>query len=452
MSRLGTIPLSEIPDVVSNGQCIGCGFCQVPLDSLATSSPISMQWSSEEEIWVPVVDPTDRLSEDRICPGAVMDMPALSERVFGHQPSDPIVGEAVRIAAGHATDESVRSRAASGGITTAILTHLFEAGAIDATYCTFGRSPTQGEGRLVRSSQELISASGSHYHPVDFGAALQKLSKGNERFAFVGLPCEVAAMREVMLARPDIADRCVVLIGLFCGGINRFSGIARYLEHFGISGAAVKEIDYRDGAWPGQIRLKTGDGEKTVPRIFNNTRWRILRYVIAFQGYWMLPRCRICPDQIADFADIAVGDPHLPRFKDVRSPGHSAVVARTARGLSILQSSEISGAIALEPLSRDEIVRSQGYTLENRRQATLYAKIARTLGMTPPKVSIYAGLEKHRTRHQAVYAYVDLLKVKARNWRWLRPFHLPIQVFEYLFLTFSVRLLLMRLNKLIRGV
>lgn len=450
---LGTIPVSGLSEVVARGQCIGCGFCQISLNDTEGGANVDLVWSGREEHWVPTVsDPDRRSNEPRVCPGAAMDMVALSQRMFGNQPSDPMVGEHNLIAAGHAKDDAIRRAAASGGMTTAILTHLFEVGVIDAAYCSFGRSPVGGKGQLVRTSRDLGPAMGSHYHPVNFGAFLAELAKGSERFAFVGLPCEVAALRQLMWVRPDIAARCVLVIGLFCGGINRFSGVARYLSSFGIGTGSVREIDYRDGPWPGHIRVVSDQEEYHIPRILNNTRWRILRYMISFQGYWMLPRCRICPDQIADFADIAVGDPHLARFKSSNSPGHSAVIARTIQGRAVLLAAQAAGAITLEPLSPAELVQSQGYTLENRRQATLYAKVATRLGMTPPFLTVYHELKRYRSAHQTIYAYVDLIKIRVRNWRWLRPFYLPIQVFEYLFLTFSVRLLIERLRKLVTGI
>ena len=453
MTGPGFVPASSLSDVVKRGQCIGCGFCQIDLSEVKANPRITLEYSQVEEHWVPRTgkgghDPSD----SRICPGATMDMVSLSENVFHRQPRDLMVGEHLLIAAGHATDQKIREAAASGGVTTAILSHLFDAEAIDVAYCTFGRSPQDGEGRLVRSSDDLTQAMGSHYHPVNFGRSLTELVHSNERFAFVGLPCEVAAMRQLLSVRSDVARRCIVLIGLFCGGINRFSGIGRYLSNFGVDPATVREIDYRDGAWPGQISATTEAKVHRIPRIFNNSRWGILRYVISFQGYWMLPRCRICPDQIADFADIAVGDPHLTRFKGSNSLGHSAIVARTKRGEAMLLAAQDAGAISLEPLSRDELVKSQSYTLENRRQAILYAKVAENLGMIPPHLVTYEGLDKFRTRHQTVYAYVDLIKIRVRSWHWLRPLYFPLQVFEYLFLTFSVRVLIERLKKLIRGV
>jgi coenzyme F420 hydrogenase subunit beta len=455
MSALGTISTAQVPSVVKNGQCIGCGFCQIDVARSEPNARIDMTFSTEEEIWTPsLTGPINEAAAGlHVCPGAKMDMQEVAQAVFNRQPDDALVGESLLITAGYAHDPSVRQAAASGGVTTALLDYLFARGEIDVAYCSAGRDPKHGKAVLARSSDEIRQTMGSHYHPINFGSQLPALIHSEDRFAFVGLPCEIAAMREMMIARPDVRDRCVALIGLFCGGINRFSGIGKYLENFGTDPKAVDDIDYRDGAWPGQIRLTTTDGAapKIIPRIMNNSRWNILRYVISFQGYWMLPRCRICPDQIADFADIAVGDPHLPRFKSHGSPGYSAVIARTNKGLEIVNGAVETNAIVLEPLSRDELVKSQGYTLENRRQALLYSKVASLLGMKPPVISIYKGLNSHKTWHQYVYAFVDLIKIKVRRRKWLRPFYMPLQIFEYLFLTFSVRVLLNRLGKLARG-
>jgi len=430
---------------------MGCGFCSVPLADSQGAPTVEIRWSTKHEHWGPHVNDGGNLSGDkRICPGAIMDMPGLSELVFGKQPDDIMAGETKRIAAGYAADPEVRRQAASGGIITALLTGLLEDNAIDVAYCVAGKNPRSGHGMLLRDTEGLRIAAGSHYHPVAFGSALAELVESKERFAFVGLPCEVSAMRKMMAQKPDLANRCVVIIGLFCGGINRFSGIARYLEHFGGPPGAVEEIDYRSGTWPGEIQITSGGGTaiRTVPRIRNNTRWNILRYMISFQGYWMLPRCRICPDQIADFADIAVGDPHLPRFKSQNTQGYSAVVARTANGLNIVQAATDAQRIVLEPLSRDELIASQGYTIENRRYALVYARVAKRLGFEPPRLRVYTGLEKPRNAHQNIYAFVDMAKIRYRHLKWLRPFYLPLQIFEYLFLTLSPRFVLARLRKL----
>lgn len=471
--EIGTVSVTDLRDVLRRGQCIGCGFCTVPLTTQCPSEiaadsshtddvEIQLGWSPELEHWVPQyvnagsADNIDAVPSGahrearRICPGAKMNMRAISHSVFGREPEDVMAGEIISVHAGYAANEDVRRQGASGGVTTALLNHLFNTEQIDAAYCAVGRNPKSGRGILLRSASDLPSAMGSHYHPVNFGAGLDGLARSDARFAFVGLPCEIAALRQLMLFRSDIAERCVVTIGLFCGGINRYSGIGRYLKRFNIKPDEVEEIDYRYGSWPGRIKYITRDGasSKTIPRIHGNSRWNILHYMISFQGYWMLPRCRICPDQIADFADIAVGDPHLSRFKTHDSAGYSAIIARTEKGIGVLRKAREAGVVVLENLTRDEVVASQGYTLENRRHTKVYTKVASVLGITPPDVSTYSALPTSRSRHQYVYAFVDLWKIRVCKVGIFRPFYLPFQIFEYLFLTLSPRLVLTRLRKL----
>ena len=58
--------------------------------------------------------------------------------------------------------------------------------------------------------------------------------------------------------------------------------------------------------------------------------------MIGTQGYWQFLRCRLCPDQVNDFADIALGDPHLKEYKNYDNDGYSIVISRTSKGQNIL--------------------------------------------------------------------------------------------------------------------
>jgi len=453
-----TLPLGLHPveQIVADGHCMGCGFCTLAYSHDKRGPPITMRYSPERDHYVPVVEnwrPGDDTG-DPVCPGKSMDMPALSFAVHGHEPLDPIAGEIVAVRAGYAADAVVRRASASGGITTALLGYLFDAGIVDAAYCAVaGDDPMKSVGRLIRSKAELADIHGSIYHPVNFGADLEQLVNGTERFAFVGLPCEVAGLEMLKNAAPEVAKRHIVSIGLFCGGINSYKGIGYYLEGFGIPWSDVGAIDYRYGDWPGQIRLRrksTGE-EWFVPRIHGNSRWKILRYMVGFQGYWMLQRCRMCPDQVSDFADIAVGDPHLPRFRERGGAGVSAIVSRTVRGEALLVEAIAAGRVVEEPIGLEEIVESQGYTLDNRRHCTAYGRVGALFGLKYPDIKVYAPLEQSlRWRHYK-YAFVDLFKVALPDRKVLRCFHIPWQVFEYLFVTFAPRVFRKRLARLMRN-
>ena len=175
-------------------------------------------------------------------------------------------------------------------------------------------------------------------------------------------------------------------IGLFCGGINHKEGIDYYLSNFDWSLGEASKINYRYGKWPGDIKIESKNRKSIIPRVKGNTIWKIMRYVMAFQGYWMLNRCRLCPDQLSDLADISVGDPHLPRFKRNSNDGYSAVVTRSEEGHQIFHKILSESAKKAAELSEKDIIDSQGHTLENRKNVAAYIKISKILGL---KVPIY---------------------------------------------------------------
>jgi len=437
-------------DVVRRGQCMGCGFCTIPLKPAQVAG--QMVFNAKLGHHVPRF--TGPAPTDFVCPGSNMDMPQLAQLKHGALPNDPMLGTVIKSRAVFATNPEVRSRAASGGVIPALLTHLFETGQIDCVYCVEpGTAPDTAAGTIIRKAKDLGRTHGSVYHPVNFGGRLEELIAGLERFAFVGLPCEVAALEMLKQRLPELAKRHVISLGLFCGGINTFPGVAYYLKGFGHDGEDVEQISYRHGDWPGRIRVKLRSRAEPVeiPRIRGNSRWKILRYVIAFQGYWMLPRCRICPDQVSDFADVAVGDPHLPRFRARCGKGFSAVLTRSKRGEALVAAAISAGLLGEEELTRGEVIESQGYTLDNRRHALVYARVARWLGITPPKLNVYPTDQNGSSFRHWIYAWVDLGKIALPRHPVMQLIYMPWQVFEYLFLTFAPQRVWRRLRNLLHN-
>ena len=439
----------SVEDVWKARQCMGCGFCTVRTN--AQSLPAARTYFDDHstQFKPATIDP----SQSFVCPGTEMDMPTLHAQVYGSQPHDPLIGHYRLIAAIRSSGTSIQSRASSGGAIPAILRHLFATGQIDAAYCATNEgAPHDSSGRILRSESEISRIHGSIYHPINFGAELDQLLQENVRFAFVGLPCEVAALEMLKKQRPDIRSRHVLSIGLFCGGINELSGINYYTARYGANALTSANIQYRHGPWPGKMFVRDSHGSAlTIPRIRGNTRLGILHYVIAFQGYWMLPRCRICPDQIADFADIAVGDPHSPRFRNLHGQGWSALVVRSERGEQILSSMLTTGDVEQMPLDRTELIESQGYTLDNRRHAQVYVRVAQILGFRPPNIRVYGSLSQTESLRHYVYAAVDLIKLRLPRGRIIAKLYLPWQIFEYLFLTFAPNLVFRRIRKLMRN-
>ncbi len=436
--------MHPVDRVIRDGLCLSCGMCAASSPDVAERLAYDREWDQ----FVPVVREAGEGRPEPVCPGAGVDMNALSMQVHGRLPSDYLLGVYRKIRVCHATDEQVRRQAASGGVIPTVLRYLFDRGRIDEAYCVVpGEGPYDAHGRIIRSPEELEQTHGSVYHPCDYGRELRQLLwRDSGRFAIVGLPCHLEGFEMIKARRPELADRHVLSLGLFCGGVNRFEAMAYYLGSLGVPWDDVARIEYRYGPWPGSLRVvrRSSGEEHVLPRIQGNTRHRILRYVAAMQGYWMLKRCRICPDQISDFADIAVGDPHLPRYRRESGPGHSLVISRTERGEDVLRRLIDTRVLAAEETDREAVVQSQSYCLDNRRHAPAYLSAARLLGEPVPTVSVYPQTYRGlKVRHHK-WAVVDLGKIMLRRQRWLRPLYPWWQAFEYLFISFYPDLLLRR--------
>lgn len=451
--------LHPLQKLVKEGNCMGCGFCAatyVP-DNKLPQCNVEIKYDPQEDSFVPKVTNWQENTNpgSYLCPCGTVDMINLSKQVFNKLPEDYLLGIYQKLRVCYSTDEKNRSEAASGGIILEILKYLFETNQISMAYVLHpGKNPYGAEGIIINNLKQLKEIHGSVYHPTNFGASLKDLISQDGKFAFVGLPCQVEGLEMYKEKNPEFSKRHVLSIGLFCGGINKFSGVDYYLNGYNMSLKEIENIKYREGSWPGKIRVDLKNKElkekvKYIPRIKDNSRFKILRYIASFQGYWMLKRCRLCPDQINDFADIAVGDPHLKKYKEKKSSGYSAVITRSERGEKIIDDLINKGIIKSEPISRDEMIKTQGYTLDNRRHSLAYLKMNSFFGGVNPEITYYPEVEKNVSFRHYVYAFVDLAKIYLPKNRITKKLYIPLQIFEYLFITFTPSIILSRVKKLL---
>ena len=432
--------------------CIGCGFCQVAVDDKGEIHPTNakIEFDEQRSTFLASSSSMPKNRSNRVnagavadpyvvCPGRTMRLNSLYKAKYPAASS--YLGSYLDTEAAYCSDNSERIKAASGGIASALVKFLLEQGIAERAYMTRNNGPRQASAGAYMSLAEVDETiHDSIYHPTDFGAGLQHLVSCDKPFVFVGLPCEVAALEILMQQSKRLASRCRLTIGLFCGGINRLDGIEWYIRSMRPD---LKQpltcIRYREGYWPGHIKAEDGNASHIIARIKGNSRRRIIKYIAAFQGFFLQKRCRICPDQVAHLADIAVGDPHLPRFQSPTSLGVSAVVVRTERGQRYFDGLKKTGGIKTEALSATDIIESQGYTLKNRSHSVIYVEVARKLGMAAPSIE---DLEindvdlKHRKKIP-LYATIDLLKIKYRDNTVFRRLVMPLQIAEYLFIRFT---------------
>ncbi len=318
-------------DVRLHGDCIDCGLCY------------------------------------RFCPGREVDFAALSKAHLGSVPRDPLLGHYRQLSVAQARSQDIRERAASGGVITALLVHLLETkqieGALGVTMDP--DEPWKCRAAILRTTEEVQDAAQSKYSVVALDALLRSARQEPGSFALVGLPCHVHGLRRLQRLGSYRAKFPFVL-GLFCG-FNLEPSATRHLIHkMGLAPEQVAQLQYRGGPWPGGLVVDSRDGQQHV----------IPKDEYGYVNFTHVPRrCLVCPDLTNELADLSVGDTWLEEY----AGGWSTVIRRSAQGERLIQEAKQSGALRVEEIGRDALLRSHGHLIAYKKEG--YVVRQRWLGV-----------------------------------------------------------------------
>jgi len=285
-----------------------------------------------------------------ICPGAGISLQGLHG-------ADPFKGNVLQAYAGHAGNEAIRASGQSGGIVSALLFYLLESGRIDAALVV--AMPNDGSLRprpvLARTRAEVLASQGSKYCPVAPGALLEDVREG-ERIAMVGIPCQMHGIHNLSRQGNPLAERIEYRIGLFCDRTLLFSCIEMMARQARLRMDEISGLEFRSKSrhgWPGEVCFALVSGEK---RFFPASLRTNLKDLFT------PPRCRLCFDKLNVFSDLAVGDAWgiSPSAR-----GDSVILARSEKGVLLLQEAAAHGFLRLEKIGMDRVF--QGQNIERKR-------------------------------------------------------------------------------------
>lgn len=257
------------------------------------------------------------------------------------------------VSTGWATDAEVRHEASSGGALSGLLLYALESGRVDRVLeiAADPDRPTRNRTVWSRTRDEVLAGAGSRYTAssplADIDAALEQPG----RFAFVGKPCDVSALRQLGRRDPRVAERVPLAFAFFCAGIPNHSGVDAILDDMGLGGETLESFRYRGQGWPGRARATTPDGRSAEMSYADSWGGR-LSSRLQF-------RCKICPDAVGGVADVACADAWYgdeagyPSFEE--EAGRSLVVTRTRVGEDFVAEAVRAGALVRQPLPVDEI-------------------------------------------------------------------------------------------------
>lgn len=350
------------------GLCMGCGACE---SICPVPGAISLEFNEKHGEYLPVVDPqicTECTACLMTCPGERVDFSSLANEFIGGQINDPLVGMYDRPLLGYARSQPLRYFGTSGGVATALLLHLLKEGKIDGALVlgTDDQNPLRTRPILARTPQEILSAIGSKYLPSSINTGLAEIIHSEGRFAVVGLPCNLHAVRKMELMKRSLRKKIVLHIGLFCANNNTSYSSEYFLKANAFKPEDITGLRFRSNGWPGMIEIGLKNGNKYLI----DRRWPDKKHTgrsvfsSAYHFDFMLPRCLLCPDQTAELADISLGDPWLPELMYSERVGISLILVRNQAGQIALDSAVETGDIVLEELPKEKLYRSQDFHMK----------------------------------------------------------------------------------------
>ncbi|MGH3735790.1 MAG: Coenzyme F420 hydrogenase/dehydrogenase, beta subunit C-terminal domain [Micromonosporaceae bacterium] len=363
----------SIAEVAERRLCTGCGVCAY----LAPGDFTMVDVADEGRRPLPLVTINGRGGDDalRACPGVGLSHPP---DVGGLPELREAWGPVLAVWEGHATDPAIRYAGSSGGVATALAAYCLESAGFHGVLHTVARAdvPYLNGVQLSTDTDQLLAATGSRYAPASPAEGLGEIESAPGECVFIGKPCDVAAASAAAGLRPALAARLGLTIAMFCAGTPSVRGTLEMLDRMGVDPSRVTGLRYRGNGWPGEATATTDDG--TEHRLTYQQSWG---EVLQKHRQW---RCHLCADHTGEFADVAVGDPWYEP-PDGEDPGRSLVLARTERGLRMIQAAIAAGVLTLTPADPGVLPASQPNLEKGRGDVWGRVATLRLAGLPAPR-------------------------------------------------------------------
>jgi coenzyme F420-reducing hydrogenase beta subunit len=367
--------------VIKGDYCIGCGACASVKDS-----PLSIELKNNG-MYQANLKPLNDLSSqdtaiDKVCPfsDSSLNEDQISQKLFaGKCQYDSKIGYYLQTFAGYVTEGEFRNKGSSGGIGTWVLSHLLEKNLVDYVIHIHSQSPTENDPRLFKygvssTIDQVMAGAKTRYYPVEMSQVLKIVREQPGRYAIIGVPCFIKAVRLLMIEDEIFHERIKFCIGLICGHLKSTQFAEMFAWQLGIEPKTIEKIDFRKklpatsasaygvevtGKENNQLTTKTS---RPVNEMFG-TNWGL--------GFFKYKACDYCDDITAETADLTVGDAWLPQFvKDHR--GTNVVVVRNQILAEILQEGVEEQSLHLDSITPQDVIQSQDANYRHRRIGLAY--------------------------------------------------------------------------------
>ena len=342
-----------IEKILKYNLCIGCGLCASVLGRNKCTMRLNEKGFYEPDLSNELTSSEEKIVK-KLCPGI---------HVKGDK-SHGVWGKCLQIKESWAADDEIRHKAASGGVVTSIAIYLLEQQKVNAVLQVgvCDNSYLFNELKISRTREDVLRNAQSRYAPVALLSHIKQVFEESEDiYAFIGKPCDIAAMKNFIRCNPQYEKRIKLYVSIFCAGMPGYNATIKAWKLSGKSEEPCK-LKYRGDGWPGNFCANWEDGS-SFQLTYDESWGKILGRDLGF-------RCKICPDGIGMLADISVGDSWntkngYPDFTE--SKGKCFVMLRSMSGNLLFEEAEHLKYVVSQPLEISKIKEMQPYQYGRRK-------------------------------------------------------------------------------------
>ncbi|MFX0081151.1 MAG: Coenzyme F420 hydrogenase/dehydrogenase, beta subunit C-terminal domain [Candidatus Hodarchaeota archaeon] len=405
--------------VISKKNCVNCGACLsiCPRIGLNENEPILIDY-----------DPQCSLCF-KYCPRTFFPKELFEKELFNEKiQKDFLLGIFQKITVARSIDNNILNNAQNGGVVTALLINALNLGLIDGVIMANKDEDWRPKPIIARTPEEVIDAAGSIYAMIPTLSIYKKAVYDYEieNLGFVGLPCQIQAVRKFQLWPPlsDKYGKFKLIIGLFCSSNYSYNSLYNIIHDLlGVSPREIKKLDVSHG--------------KFIVYLINGT---VKNISIKDTSKFHYLSCEHCKDYTAEFADISVGS------VGALSDNWNSVIIRSNTGQKLFNDALKKGKIINS--NKLDLIKIKKASKKKKTQIMemsdkIYSAL-KLFNITKPQVKVYTTLlslreadlsllsEIMKLKPEIVYNILKILEQRkwiSKNKNFYRPIN-PSQVLK----------------------
>ena len=373
---------NTIVDVVKGGLCTSCGIC----NGVCPKDCISFYEGKERN--TPMINLQECVSCGLcydVCPGKGISLVNLSKLYFTNEfgvKNDDCAGYYRHAFVGHSTDGNVRMHCATGGMITQFLIWLLERGEIDgAVVVRYKKTDIlTPESFIAKTKEELWESRSSKYVVLSMDKVAKEIAKGlYKKLIVVGLPCQIQGWRQLADKNRNVRKSIKGYFAIYCSLNKTKLSMEYYLQRYHVKKSDIGRFAFRDDGCLGYMKFEDKQG-KIIKRIAYRNFW------FGTHSFFTNPRCLMCIDHLGELADISFGDIHIKPYSDDKI-GTNSIITRSIYWDNLLALCKADGAVVLDEIPMETLVRSQLYAKIYKKGAgaKAYMNIRKMFGKDVPQ-------------------------------------------------------------------